>query len=79
MFELRHDFGQYNNYIARYMDELLKKTGSNFRQQVQNGELIDYENELNALTDCVGYFEEYLYYDYQKFPNSFNDIIKYRS
>lgn len=75
MFKLRYNFGQYNKQIAGYMDKLFENSGKIFQNQFQNGKLNDYEHERTVLIDCIGYLEEYLYYNYKKYPNSFNDII----
>ena len=72
MFKLRYDFGEYNNVIARYMEKLFNTSGTNFQEQFQNGKLGNYEHERTALIDCIGYLEEYLYYNYKKYPAIIN-------
>ena len=75
MYNLNYDFGPYNNTLSKYMEQLLNNTRINFHQQSLRGELINSEQELDALAGCIQNFEEYLYYSYQNYPNSFNHII----
>lgn len=75
MYNLRYDFGQYNNEISDYITVLLKNSITNFQQQFKSGQLKNKNHDVNALAGCIRNLEEYLYYNYQKSPSTFNHVI----
>ena len=75
MYKLNCDFNQYNNSIAIYFNVLMNKTRDGFQQQIRNGQVENIEHEADVLVGCIRNLEEYLYYNFQKFPQIFNQIL----
>lgn len=75
MYNLSYDFGQYNDVISTYIEILINNSRTNFQQQVRNGEVRDTEHDSDALAGCIQNLEEYIHYNYQKSPKTFNHVI----
>lgn len=75
MYNLKHNFGGYNDSMTKYMEFLMRNSDNNFQHQLSIGE-INNEVERNSLKMCVQNLEEYLYYIYQKTPEAFYNSIK---
>ena len=75
MYNLSYDFGQYNDVIATYIEILINNSRKNFQQQVRNGQVRNTEHDADALAGCIQNLEEYLHYNYQQSPKTFNHVI----
>ena len=77
MYKLRYDFRQYNDIISSYMEELINKSITSFEQQIRSGQVQERNSkqDADALAGCIQNFEEYLYYNYKKQPETFNLIL----
>lgn len=75
MYNLNYDFGQYNDVISVYIEVLINKSTTNFQQQIRNRQVRNREHDADALAGCIQNLEEYLYYNFQKSPATFNHVI----
>lgn len=75
MYNLNYDFEQYNDVISAYIEVLINKSTTNFQQQIRNRQVINKEHDADALAGCIQNLEEYLYYNFQKSPATFNHVI----
>lgn len=75
MYNLNYDFGQYNDVISTYIEVLINKSTTNFQQQIRNGQVRNREHDADALAGCIQNLEEYLYYNFQKSPATFNHVV----
>ena len=75
MYNLNYDFGQYNDVISVYIEVLINKSTTNFQQQIRNRQVKNREHDADALAGCIQNLEEYLYYNFQKSPATFNHVI----
>ncbi len=73
MYELRYDFGQYNEIISVYFEELVNQSTIKFQQQIKNKEVSN--ADADSLAGFIENIEEYLYYNFKKYPNKFNSIF----
>lgn len=70
-----YDFGQYNNVITAYMEELVNNSKIKFHQQLNDGQIRNKEHEIESLAMCIKNLVEYLHYIYQKTPKAFDNSI----
>lgn len=75
MYNLNYDFEQYNDVISAYIEVLINKSTTNFQQQIRNRQVINREHDADALAGCIQKLEDYLYYNFQKSPATFNHVI----
>lgn len=75
MYNLKYDFRQYNEVMSVYMDILVEKSTVQFQQQIRNGQVRNSEHDADALAGGIENLEEYLYYNFQKSPQTFNHIL----
>ena len=75
MYNLKYDFKQYNEVMSVYMDVLVEKSTAQFQQQIRNGQVRNSEHDADALAGGIENIEEYLYYNFQKSPQTFNHIL----
>lgn len=75
MYNLKYDFKQYNEVMSVYMDVLVEKSTAQFQQQIRNGQVRNSEHDADALAGGIENLEEYLYYNFQKSPQTFNHIL----
>ena len=75
MYELKYDFKQYNDIISTYMEILINNSMTSFQKQIRNGQIRNSEHDADSLAGCIQNFEEYLYYNYKKSPETFNIML----
>lgn len=75
MYELKYDFKQYNDIISTYMEMLINNSMNSFQEQMRNGQISNIEHDADSLAGCIQNFEEYLYYNFKKQPETFNLIL----
>ena len=75
MYELKYDFKQYNDIISTYMEILINNSMTSFQKQIRNGQIRNSEHDADSLAGCIQNFEEYLYYNFKKQPETFNLIL----
>lgn len=75
MYKLKYDFRQYNQVISTYMEVLIKNSTASFQQQIKNAQVTNSKHDSMALAGCIQNLEEYLYYNYEKSPETFRNII----
>lgn len=75
MYNLKYDFKQYNEFMADYMDVVKEKSIAQFQQQIRNGQVRNSNHDADALAGVIVDLEEYLYYNFKKFPKTFDYIL----
>lgn len=75
MYKLKYNFNQYNDVISTYINVLIDKSTISFQQQIRNGQIKNSKKDADSLAGCIQNVEEYLHYNYEKSPESFNHII----
>ena len=75
MYDLKYDFKQFNDVMSVYMDVLVQKSTAKFQQQIRNGQVRNSEHDADALAGGIENLEEYLYYNFQKSPETFHHIL----
>lgn len=75
MYDLKYDFKQFNDAMSVYMDVLTEKSRIKFQQQIRDGEVSDSVHDADALAGGIENIEEYLYYNFQRSPQTFHHIL----
>lgn len=61
MYVLKHNFNEYNYFVAEYMKLLIRESDKKFQSQLENGEIGNGKNERKVLSEMYKDIEEYLY------------------
>ena len=72
-YKLLHDFKQYSDLTAAYIENLINNSMENFQKQLKDGQIK--EEDSNALASCIEYVDDYLHYCFQNYPDNFNNIL----
>ena len=70
-----YNFGQYDESLKAYVKKLIDNSGEYFCMQAENGEVVDRQHDANVVADCFRYLVDYLQYNYQESPETFDEFI----
>lgn len=73
-YELKYDFGEWNNRIRLYLNKVLKNSTEYFAKQYSNGEIKNVNHEYESMLEYISNIEEYLFYN--KNNSNFYNILK---
>lgn len=70
-----YNFGQYDESLKAYVKKLIDNSGEYFCMQAENGEVVDRQHDADVVADCFRYLVDYLQYNYQESPETFDEFM----